>query len=112
MSLNRREDKHEYYWDKQLYENAKSWIYEALLLILLCAFFVAGVIYGLEVIKVEPELEWIEYVVQPGDTLWGIAATNVQSQAIGKTVWQIRERNGIDPVIQPGQTILVPTTGG
>lgn len=107
MPLKWREDKQGYYWDKQLYENTKSWIYEALLLILLCGFFVAGVFYGLEIAGTEPELEWVDYVVQPGDTLWGIAK-NVQSQPVDKTIWMIRQRNGIDALIKPGQVILVP----
>lgn len=107
MPLKWREDKQGYYWDKQLYENTKSWIYEALLLILLCGFFVAGVFYGLEITGTEPELEWVDYVVQPGDTLWGIASA-VKSQSVDKTIYQIRVKNGIDPLLQVGQAILIP----
>lgn len=102
-----------YYWQRQIDERAKDVTYGFVLLVLLCMFFVAGMLYVIAVnIEDTAELEWIEYTVQPGDTLWGIAATNVHSQAIDKTVWQIRERNGIDPVIRPGQVLEIPVSRG
>ena len=97
-----------YYWQRQIDERAKDVIYGFVFLGLLCVFFAAGMLYVLAINIEDTELEWVEYVVKPGDTLWGIAASNVHSQAIDKTVWQIRERNGIDPVIWPGQVLLVP----
>lgn len=102
-----------YCWQRQINERAKDVTYGIVLLSVLCVLFVAGALYVLAVSMWDSvELEWVEYTVQPGDTLWGIAATNVHSQAIDKTVWQIRERNGIDPVIWPGQVLEIPVSGG
>ena len=107
MALRWKDANQKYYWNRQLYQKATTWIYEALLLILLCGFFVAGVFYGLEITGTEPELEWVDYVVQPGDTLWGIARA-VKSQPINKTIHQIRIKNDVDPLLKPGQVLLVP----
>lgn len=41
------------------------------------------------------------------DTLWGIASA-VKSQSVDKTIYQIRVKNGIDPLLQVGQAILIP----
>ena len=48
------------------------------------------------------------YTVQPNDTLWSIAESCNLKQDIRETVYEIREKNDITPVIQPGQTILIP----
>ena len=42
------------------------------------------------------------------DTLWGIARA-VKSQPVDKTIWMIRQRNGIDALIKLGQVLLAPT---
>ncbi len=107
MAVRLKDTNQKYYWNRQFYEKATTWIYEALLLILLCGFLVAGVFYGLEIAGTEPELEWVDYVVQPGDTLWGIAK-NVKSQPVDKTIHQIRIKNDVDPLLKPGQVLLVP----
>ncbi|XVV05322.1 LysM peptidoglycan-binding domain-containing protein [Actinosynnema sp. CA-248983] len=51
---------------------------------------------------------WIDYVIQPGDTLSGIAART------GTTVAELAARNGIGnpDLIYAGSTIQVPGTGG
>ena len=48
------------------------------------------------------------YVVQPGDTLWTIAAASSPGDP-RKAVWGIRERNGLDGgLIHPGQRLVLP----
>ena len=48
------------------------------------------------------------YVVQPGDTLWSIAAEHYGGDPRAG-VWRLRERNGLRiGVIRPGQRLLVP----
>ena len=48
------------------------------------------------------------YTVQPNDTLWSIAEQCELKQDIRETVYEIREKNGITPIIHEGQVILVP----
>jgi LysM repeat protein len=48
------------------------------------------------------------HVVQPGDTLWTIAAATAPGDP-RRRVWEIRERNGLDgAVIHPGQRLVLP----
>ena len=48
------------------------------------------------------------YVVQPGDTLWMLAAGRYGGDP-RKAVWQIEERNGLaSPTIRPGEVIVLP----
>lgn len=48
------------------------------------------------------------YRVQPGDTLWSIAATSYQGDP-REGVWKIRNANGLaDSTIAPGQVLRVP----
>lgn len=50
-----------------------------------------------------------EYVVREGDTLWDIARRISPEGHHGKTVWTIRELNGLESsLIRPGQKILIP----
>lgn len=47
------------------------------------------------------------YVVQPYDTLWSIAASGYADPREG--VWEIRERNGLETsTITPGQVLVLP----
>ena len=48
------------------------------------------------------------YLVQPGDTLWGIAE-EVYGGDVRKGVWRIEERNGISAgELQPGMVLVLP----
>ncbi|MBD0338931.1 MAG: LysM peptidoglycan-binding domain-containing protein [Thermoleophilia bacterium] len=48
------------------------------------------------------------YVVQPGDTLWTIAADNYAGDPRAG-IWEIRQRNGLPgSLIQPGQRLVLP----
>lgn len=50
-------------------------------------------------------------VVQPGDTLWVIAAERYPDADVRDKVGEIELVNGLhDPVIHPGQTLRVPTS--
>ena len=53
----------------------------------------------------------VEYVVNPGDTLWAIAADHVPpGEDIRRLIADIRETSGIQSsVIYPGQVLLIPT---
>lgn len=97
-----------YYWQKEIEEKSRDITYGIIFLSILCVFFVAGAFYVLAVSMDEvKEQKWVEYTVQPGDTLWGIAK-EITHQPIDKTIHEIRKRNNIDPVIQPGQVLYVP----
>ena len=48
------------------------------------------------------------YVVQPGDTLWAIAAHAYGGDPRGG-VWKLERRNGLDgEAIHPGQRLVLP----
>jgi LysM repeat protein len=48
------------------------------------------------------------YVVQPGDTLWMLAAERYGGDP-RKGVWRIEERNSLaSPAIRPGEVIVLP----
>lgn len=51
---------------------------------------------------------YVQYTVSHGDTLWSIAKQHRgHHRDIRDAVAEIREVNGIDPVIRPGQVIWV-----
>ena len=70
--------------------------------------FVSAVLWV--VLQPKPEHEMIEVVVQPGDTLWGLARQYAPSMDPREAVYIIRTANGgIDPGrIQPGDVLLIP----
>ena len=48
------------------------------------------------------------YIVEPGDTLWTIAAARYGGDP-REGVWRLRETNGLEgSTLRPGQVILVP----
>ena len=50
-------------------------------------------------------------VVEPGDSLWGIAQRTAPDADPREVVTRIRELNGMrSNLIQPGQTLLVPSS--
>jgi hypothetical protein len=52
------------------------------------------------------------YVVQPGDTLWGLAAERFAGDP-REGIWRIRERNDLDGTVLPAGTILyLPARAG
>ena len=50
------------------------------------------------------------YVVQEGDTLWAVAATEYEGDTdIRKVIHEIQELNDLDgSMVFPGQTLLIP----
>jgi len=50
----------------------------------------------------------VSHVVEQGETLWGIAREYYPHCHTGERVYEIREKNGIEPNIQPGQVIKLP----
>lgn len=52
------------------------------------------------------------YVVQPGDTLWGLAAERYAGDP-REAIWRIRERNDLDGSWLPAGTVLyLPARAG
>ena len=55
--------------------------------------------------------ECVDYVIRPGDTLWGIARDLYPNQDIRLMVWAIQHANDMETEsnkIRPWKTILVP----
>lgn len=50
----------------------------------------------------------MEYVVQPGDTIWGIAETHCPGYHTGNVVLKIKNINKVDSHIYPGQALEIP----
>lgn len=55
---------------------------------------------------------FIEYVVEPGDTLWTIAKHYRPDADPRETTWLIQQENDCGSVIYPGQVLRVPVGGG
>ena len=66
---------------------------------------------ALMALKPKPEYEMVSVVVQPGDTLWGLAREYAPSRDPREAVYIIRGANdGIDPGrLQPGDVVLIPS---
>ncbi len=47
------------------------------------------------------------YVVEPGDTLWSIAARTYGGDP-RRGVWKLERRNGVRGVIRPGERLVLP----
>lgn len=82
---------------------AKMSIYLTLILLLLLPL-------SLKVMQHKSEkFKFVEYTVQPGDTLWSIAGEfNQPGKDVRELIYNIRKVNDISPVIHPGQVVLVP----
>lgn len=49
----------------------------------------------------------VEYIVQQGDTLWNIAEEHRPNADPRKAVYEIKQRNGLEGHIQPGQVLEI-----
>jgi nucleoid-associated protein YgaU len=50
----------------------------------------------------------VRYVVQPGDTLWAIAAERYAGDP-REAIWEIKERNGLETsALSPGAVLFLP----
>ncbi len=78
-------------------------------LVAVAVVFVAFV--ALMALQPKPEYEMVSVVVQPGDTLWGLAREYAPVLDPREAVYIIREANdGIDPGwLQPGDVVLIPS---
>lgn len=73
------------------------------------ALFVGSIVWM--ALQPKPEYEMVSVVVQPEDTLWGLARQYAPDMDPREAVYIIRGANdGLDPGrIQPGDVVLVPT---
>lgn len=80
-------------------------------LVAVAVAFVASV--ALMALQPKPEYEMVSVVVQPGDTLWGLAREYAPSRDPREIIYIMRGANdGIDPGrLQPGDVVLVPVEG-
>lgn len=78
-------------------------------LVAVAVAFVASV--ALMALQPKPEYEMVSVVVQPGDTLWGLARQYAPSMDPREAVYIIRTANGgLDPGrLQPGDVVLIPS---
>lgn len=79
------------------------------LLVLLFALFMVFLLVGRPA-EAEAPRTTVEYVVQPGDTLWEIArASSPQETDLRQAVVVIQDLNNLaSGIIQPGQVLAVP----
>ena len=63
------------------------------------------------VVQGSPAAAYESVTVQPGDTLWAIAAERYPNADTREKVDEIERANGLsDPFIHPGQDLRVPTS--
>ncbi len=55
----------------------------------------------------QAEPVYVEHTVQAGESLWGIARRYRPDSDPREAVWEIREENGVDPLLFPGQVLRV-----
>lgn len=84
-------------------------VIDTVMLIVVGIVFISAVFWV--ALQPKPEHEMIEVVVQPGDTLWGLARQYAPGLDPRQAVYIIRTANGgLDPGrLQPGDVVLVPT---
>lgn len=87
---------------------------EARSLVVLTLFFLLAAVCAFSG-QANTEYEnFVEHVVQPGETIWGISRQYHPGPEVNRQeiVHLIRKVNNIDPLIFPGQKILVPIKSG
>ena len=81
---------------------------------LVIGVLVAGLLaFGLaHAVQGSPAVSYETVTVQPGDTLWAIAAERYPNEDTRQKVDEIERANGLsDPSIRPGQSLRVPSGG-
>lgn len=59
---------------------------------------------------VQQKIDYKEIIVNPGDTLWGIAKATAPDQDPRKIIWDIRQINELEQaIVYPGQILVIPT---
>lgn len=60
--------------------------------------------------QVEGDTDYIEVLVAPGDTVWGLAREyGPDGVDVRRMIYQIRDANGLETfVIHPGQVLIIP----
>jgi nucleoid-associated protein YgaU len=68
-------------------------------------------LFGLaHVVQGTPASAYETVTVQPGDTLWAIAAKRYPNADVREKIGEIERANQMDdPIIHPGQSLRVPT---
>jgi LysM repeat protein len=75
----------------------------------ICILYLVISIYNNKELYASNNKKFHIYIVESGDTLWSIAKKTSPDEDPRKVVYEIRKVNGITPIIQLGQEILVPT---
>jgi hypothetical protein len=58
--------------------------------------------------KTNNNIHYEEYIVSEGQTLWSICEKNNTYDDVREMIYEVRKVNNITPIIQAGQTILIP----